>query len=469
MGGGDNDLDHVPLRILKGVMTMLFTEEQLYTSTDPFRILDETVYLTKNESAVLPQTIPVVENRRLQAYVIDFNGVRNLAESSGIGYLDAIVAITEADCIAIDQVCIAIDEAELIEDPSLINLGPVIIRPLSEYDDEFQFCLEVVEAYIDTDDENLLDILLETSIEDTAKMKKMEASSAINNVAHAAEVKKLEASSAINNVAHAAEVKKLKTGSRIKNFIHAAKMKKLAASSKIKNFVNAAKVKRLEASSKIKDLVHAAKMKKLEAGSKLKQLGLNARVKDLAHAAKVKKLEAASKIKDLVHAAKMKKLEAGSKLKQLGLKAKIKKMEAANAIRGLASTASERIHSAKRSVQSVVDKAKSKFSSITGIGADKPKEEKSSGSLIRTGVGLAGIGAGIYAVSNYRNKPKSVIAKRIAALRKTYAGFMQKAKDAPNEGIKNRLKKVASKILGVIDKLLELMQKGADKVSSAFD
>lgn len=320
---------------------MLFTEEQLYTTADPFRILDEAVYLTERESAVLPQTIPIVENSRLQAYIIDFNGVRKLAESSGIGYLDAIVAITEADGIPIGQTCIAIDEAELIENPSLINLGPVVIRPLSEEDDEFQFCLEVVEAYIDTDDESLLNMLLESSIEDTAKIKKLEAS---------------------------------------------------------------------------------------------------------------------SKFKDLANAAKVKKVEAVSKLKQLRLHAKIKKMEAAQALRGFASTASERLQPVKKSVQGVVDKAKSKFSSITGIGVkskeeqhpspnqeqkpETPKEEPKAEVSEKT--------------------PKSAIAKRIAALRKTYAGFMQRAKEAPNEGVKNRLKKAASKILGVIDKLLAWLQRKID-------
>ena len=314
---------------------MLFTEEQLYTA-DPFRILDEAVYLTERETAVLPQTIPVMENSRLQAYVIDLDGIRTFAESNGLGYLDSIVAIIEADGVPIDQVCIAIDEAELIQDPSLINMGPVVIRPLSEEDDEFQFCLAVVESYIDTDNESLFDMLLETSIED---------------------------------------------------------------------------------------------------------------------AAKIKKLEASSRIKDFVNAAKVKKVEATSKLKQFGLHAKIKKMEAAQALRGFASTASERFQPVKKSVQGVVDKAKQKFSSLTGIGA-KPKEEQPAKTEEPK------IESPKAEVSE--NVPRSAIAKRIAALRKTYAGFMQRAKEAPNEGVKNRLKKAASKILGVIDKLLAWLQRKTD-------
>ncbi len=71
-----------PSSIVYGGELMLFTEEQLYYP-DPFRILYEAVYLTERESDVLPQTIPVVENSRLQAYIIDFHDARKLAESNG--------------------------------------------------------------------------------------------------------------------------------------------------------------------------------------------------------------------------------------------------------------------------------------------------------------------------------------------------------------------------------------------------
>ena len=79
---------------------------------------------------------------------------------------------------------------------------------------------------------------------------------------------------------------------------------------------------------------------------------------------------------------------------------------------------------------------------------------------IGTGIGAA-LAGGIYAVNQYRNKPKSVIGKRIAALRNIYSKFMRDAQKAPNEGVKNKLKKVAAKILGVIDKLMAFLQKKA--------
>ena len=85
------------------------------------------------------------------------------------------------------------------------------------------------------------------------------------------------------------------------------------------------------------------------------------------------------------------------------------------------------------------------------------------GKKLAIGVGLGSAAAlGLHAINQYRNKPKSVIAKRIAALRNVYSKFMRDAQGAPNEGIKNRLKNIAAKILGVIDKLMAFLQKKAD-------
>jgi hypothetical protein len=83
-------------------------------------------------------------------------------------------------------------------------------------------------------------------------------------------------------------------------------------------------------------------------------------------------------------------------------------------------------------------------------------------SSLKYGAAAAGAGlAGYLAYKQYKNKPKSVIGKRIAALRKVYTKFMKKAQSAKDSGIANKLKKVAAKILSVIDKLLEFLQKKA--------
>lgn len=65
-------------------------------------------------------------------------------------------------------------------------------------------------------------------------------------------------------------------------------------------------------------------------------------------------------------------------------------------------------------------------------------------------------------LNQYRNQPRSVIAKRIAALRSIYSRWLQKAQNVPNEGLKNKFKLAAAKILGVIDKLMAFIQRKAD-------
>lgn len=74
----------------------------------------------------------------------------------------------------------------------------------------------------------------------------------------------------------------------------------------------------------------------------------------------------------------------------------------------------------------------------------------------------AAIGGGILAYKHYQNKPKSVIAKKIASLRKLYAKTMHRFQNASDNGIKNKLKHVAGKILEMIDKLLGFLQRKAD-------
>ena len=72
----------------------------------------------------------------------------------------------------------------------------------------------------------------------------------------------------------------------------------------------------------------------------------------------------------------------------------------------------------------------------------------------------AAVGAGIYAYQQYKNKPRSVIAKRIAALRGIYRKFMVNAQRNPQKaGI---FKRIAAKILSVIDKLMSFMQHAAN-------
>jgi len=80
-----------------------------------------------------------------------------------------------------------------------------------------------------------------------------------------------------------------------------------------------------------------------------------------------------------------------------------------------------------------------------------------------TAAGVAGLGAAIYAGQKYireaRNKPKSWIGKKIAALRSVYQKWMQAAQKNPQKA--GAIKSAAAKLLAIIDALLAKMQKAA--------
>ena len=84
------------------------------------------------------------------------------------------------------------------------------------------------------------------------------------------------------------------------------------------------------------------------------------------------------------------------------------------------------------------------------------------GGMLGAAGGTAFLGyKGIKAIQNYRNKPKSVIAKKIASLRSIYQKWMDRASNCKDSGLVSRLKAGAAKILQVIDKLLAILQKKA--------
>lgn len=79
------------------------------------------------------------------------------------------------------------------------------------------------------------------------------------------------------------------------------------------------------------------------------------------------------------------------------------------------------------------------------------------------GVGAYGVGTGTkHYIDKFRNRPKSVIAKKIAALRKVYSKWLQKANNAIEDREANIAQKVCAKIMNIIDGLLELLQRKAD-------
>lgn len=143
---------------------MLFKEEQL-TSYDGLAFLDSAVYLYSAESRVYPQTIPITENSRLGYAIVRFDDVLSLQESMQTGLTDALATIAETNGIDYQDLRVAIDETDIILNPELYSLiEGIVILPISSSDPIFQLCQVQSEAYLQTMDEEYLDYLLEAQI-----------------------------------------------------------------------------------------------------------------------------------------------------------------------------------------------------------------------------------------------------------------------------------------------------------------
>lgn len=144
---------------------MLITESQLNRSveTTGFQgILDEAVYLSEAESALNPIAVPVVENTRIGAAVVNFSDVERLAEENCLDYFEAVEAIAEANEIDMDSLAVAVDEARIIMDPAIIDeCHNVVVRPISEQSDAYVFVDLMLEAFENTGDVDYLNMIVE--------------------------------------------------------------------------------------------------------------------------------------------------------------------------------------------------------------------------------------------------------------------------------------------------------------------
>lgn len=149
---------------------MLITESQLNRSTSFQSILDEAVYLNEAESALSPVAIPVVENSRIGAAVVNFSDVERLAEENCMDYFEAVDAIAEANQISATDIAVAVDEARIIMDPEIVNeCHNVVVRPISENSDAFIFVDMMLEAFENTGDVTFMNMLIDEDGEATGK------------------------------------------------------------------------------------------------------------------------------------------------------------------------------------------------------------------------------------------------------------------------------------------------------------
>ena len=140
---------------------MLFTEQDL-SMTNAMDILNEANYLSESESMINPKTIPVKEVSRIGYGVVRFDDVDRLAENYGCDYIDAMYAIAEASDMNPEYLAVAVPEEDIIAYPEIVNeLANIVIQPLSEDSFAYQYVDMCLEAWDNTGDEDYLEAIVE--------------------------------------------------------------------------------------------------------------------------------------------------------------------------------------------------------------------------------------------------------------------------------------------------------------------
>lgn len=156
---------------------MLFKHEDLVTEEidvvkEAADLLNESVYLTEEESLLNVSTVPVCENKRLGTNIVSFSDIERLAEDFDTSYLDAMQAVAEANEISMDDLAVSVPEYEIIADPEIVNeLSNVIIAPCNTNSVMYQICEDAFDIAVEEEDEELLEAVILNELSDELKMR----------------------------------------------------------------------------------------------------------------------------------------------------------------------------------------------------------------------------------------------------------------------------------------------------------
>ena len=139
---------------------MLIRSNQL-TLNEASDILDNGVYLTEAEAAINPVAVPVLENSRLGICTVSYNDIQRICEDYGCYDIDAFYSVANSSNIDYRDLAVAIDEADIIMDPDIVNNFPqYVVNPISENSIEYIFTESCLELFVENDyDEDYLNML----------------------------------------------------------------------------------------------------------------------------------------------------------------------------------------------------------------------------------------------------------------------------------------------------------------------
>lgn len=131
-----------------------------------FRILDEAIYLTSEESTMNPLTAPIISLDE-GAHLVEYEYLKRMMLEVGVDINEAKMVLAEVNNITPSSIISVIPEYEMLLNPSLReDAGVYVLTPISPESDAYFFCETMVQLYEETMDESYLSILLEDEKQD---------------------------------------------------------------------------------------------------------------------------------------------------------------------------------------------------------------------------------------------------------------------------------------------------------------
>lgn len=364
--------------------------------------LNEAVYLTQEEASLNCSAVPVIATESGD-YKVDYCYLNSIAEENNIPFMQAVSVVAESNDIDASKLLVVMDESEVYTNNE--DIPNFVVRPVNEDSLIYSIMEDACIGFLNEEmtEEEFIDLCLseEVTPEQMKKMQEMRDKHIKRAVQKNAD-EKYES----NKNFYAGNISAADSNKRIQDS-DAKKTKKLgdidAATNRLYN-MQLNKSKREE----------ARKEANKEEGKRRVQSLLARHAENKAKEQSAPQME----IKDEPSNAQSSKPDSQGEVKNLPAKAETKPEEN----------------------KSILQK--------------HPK-------AIGLAAGIAGSALVTAAYNHYANKPKSMIGKKIAALRSIYSKFMKRAQASKDSGVAAKLKKVAAKILSIIDKLMGYLQNKA--------
>lgn len=426
-------------------------------------------YNINNDNLIISESVNInpknfVIKNKSNIYFVDYDDIESLSENYDLSIEDSYSLILHENNISSDNSVVSIYDYKLLEDPHCIDgIDNIVLKEESVFSEASLFIDSIIDECIETEDLSLIDnyILNDAFVyKDEFKKNKKRLNDIGIKGAHSAREDTLRKQSEYLNKLYSKRLKFL-TNKYSNSKVDSTKVKELIKKDKtMQNIIKRQKINK----SKLKQhFIRKDKAIERLANYKSKQPGfiLVGGVEDKAK-------------ENYINSKNPKKPET-SLVKSGGAFLSTNKDNEIKQPAGLPAIIS------KKSTDLVVSRKKNDNENLPVLSSNsrpkkKPtkveltpnpdyKEDKQTrlSKYAKIGIGVAGTASALMGmkltkdiVKDYRNRPKTWLAKKISALRHSYSRVMKEAERNPRKA--GFLKRLASKILIVIDKLMSRLQ-----------